>query len=152
MAGHAELQDALKWSQTLQVWWWRPEPCQWIRGLVLCEALTVEHRHLQLWLLVMLVSSRALSPSFWCTAALSSLRHAALIFRACVWSPSLLSLSFSLSFCMASSSRNSHSLFTYLIQENNPIISFFKTNTVWNPQATWQTKIITNSPRCSNLY
>lgn len=57
--------------------------------------LAVQDRFLQLWLPVMLLSSRALSPRFWCTAALNSLRRAALIFRACFWSPSLLSLSLS---------------------------------------------------------
>lgn len=79
---------AMSWWAMIPVggtgWW---EFYEW-------PAISAVHEcYLQSWLLVTLLSPCALSTRFWCTAALGSLRRAALIFRACFGSPSLLSLS-----------------------------------------------------------
>lgn len=70
--------------------------------------------------------------SFWCTAALSSLRHAALIFRACVWSPSPpppppFHLSLSLSLHLLLPPPRTHILFyppDYLIKQQFFVFAF----------------------------
>lgn len=84
--------------------------------------LTVRGWYLQ-WLPVMLLSSRAVSPRFWCTAALSSPRHAALIFSACVRPPSLLPLPLSLSRYMLPPFRNLLTFFP--LYPKNCLVSFF---------------------------
>ena len=64
-----------------------------------------------LWLPEMLLSSHALPPRFWCTAALNSLKRAALIFRACFWSPSPLPLTLSTSLSLLQKTKLMYSNF-----------------------------------------
>lgn len=101
----------------------------------------------------MLASSCALFPSFWCTAALSSLRHAALIFRACVWSPSLLSLPLSLHLLLPPS--KTCTLFYlpyYLKSSNNFFLKQKPTLSKTHILSGKKRKTVTNSLRCSDLH